>query len=97
MVEQLAIHFERDLISCRIPLPSQGAFVDPGRCWFGSVFFNVCISLQEGGFVMGQEEELKCSHLSAPDSGLASSAEIAESLTQPLAGGGECASMLCPL
>lgn len=45
---------------------------------------------------MGLEEELKCSHLSAPDSGLASSAKIAESLTQPLGGGG-CASMLCPL
>lgn len=66
VVEQLAILFERDLISCRLPWLSQGAFVDPGRCWFGTVFFNVCISLQEGGFVMGQEEELKCSHLSAP-------------------------------
>lgn len=84
MVSQLAILFERDLISCRLPRPSQGAFVDPGRCWFGSVFFNVCISLQEGGgFIMGREEELKCSHLSAPDSGLASSAKITEPHTTP--------------
>lgn len=36
---------------------------------------------------MGQEEALKCSHLSAPDSGLASSAKITESLTQPRGGG----------
>lgn len=65
VVAQLAILFEHDLISCRLPWLSQGAFVDPGRCWFGSVSFSVCISLQERGFIMGQEEELKCSHLSA--------------------------------
>lgn len=82
MVAQLAILFECDLISCRLPWLSQGAFVDPGRCWFGSVFFNVCISLQEGRFIMGQEEELKCGHLSTPDSGLASSAKITERASQ---------------
>lgn len=32
---------------------------------------------------MRQGEELKCSHLSAPDSGLASSAKITESCTPP--------------
>lgn len=31
---------------------------------------------------MGQEEELKCSHLSTPDSGLASSAKITERASQ---------------
>lgn len=86
MVAQLALPFEQDLISRRLPGLSQGAFVDPGRCWLGSVFLNVCIFLQEGGFIMRQGEELKWGHLSAPDSGLASPAKIAERHT-PWAGG----------